>query len=405
MAKTLFQPVKCAPETATREIPPAEQDLEIKTGNFDCAELDIAIKGLNNYKAPGFDYNITAEAIKYGGDALKERLLKLVHIIKNQLKPPSDWTKNIIVPLPKKGDLTKIKNYRGISLMSIAAKLYNKLLLNRIREKIDAKLRVNQAGYRPGRGCVEHVHTLRRIFEGCDIKNIPVVAVFVDFKKAFDSIDRNVLFKILRHYGVPEPITNAIRILYENTTSSVIVDGAITEEFEVNMGVLQGDVLAPYLFIIVIDWVMMNANIDDLGFITQKRQSRRHPEKRVGDLEYADDIALLENTIPDAQKQLDAVSSVAKEVGLVINIEKTKVLAKGINQPEIMLDGNTLEVVEDFQYLGAFVNGTMKDFKYRRAKAWTAFWKLKNIWNSNADINLKIKLFNASVFSVLLYAT
>ena len=81
------------PVTATREIPPAEQDLEIKTGNFDCAELDIAIKGLNNYKAPGFDYNITAEAIKYGGDALKERLLKLVNIIKNQLKPPSDWTK------------------------------------------------------------------------------------------------------------------------------------------------------------------------------------------------------------------------------------------------------------------------------------------------------------------------
>ena len=70
-----------------------------------------------------------------------------------------------------------------------------------------------------------------------------------------------------------------------------------------------------------------------------------------------------------------------------------------------MLDENTLEVVEDFQYLGAFVNGTMKDFKYRRAKALAVFWKFKNIWNRNADINLKIKLFNASVLSVLLYAT
>ena len=69
------------PVTGTREIPPADEDLEIKIGDFDCAEIDLAIKGLNNYKAPRFDYNITAEAIKYSGEALKERILKLVNII------------------------------------------------------------------------------------------------------------------------------------------------------------------------------------------------------------------------------------------------------------------------------------------------------------------------------------
>ena len=79
--------------------------------------------------------------------------------------------------------------------MSIASKLYNKLLLNRIRDKLDAKLRMNQAGYRPGRGMHRTIPCLRRILEGCDS-----VAVFVDFKKAFDSIDRNVMFKILRLY-------------------------------------------------------------------------------------------------------------------------------------------------------------------------------------------------------------
>ena len=394
------------PVTSTREIPPAEVDLEIKTGDFDRVEIDKAIKSLNNYKAPGFDYNITAEAIKYGGDELAERLLKLVNLTKNQQKPPSDWIKNLIVPLPKKGDLTKITNYRGITLMSIAAKLYNKLLLNRMRDKLDAKLRMNQAGYRPGRGCTEHVHVLRRILEGCDLKNLPLVAVFVDFKKAFDSIDRNVMFKILRHYGVPEPITNAIRLLYEGTRSAVIINGTITDEFEVNTGVLQGDVLAPYLFIVVIDWVMRNADIHDLGFTTHKRQSSRIPEKKVGDLEYADDIGLLENDTENAQKQLDAISEVAKETGLLINVDKTKVLSKNINPaPKIMLDGTALVVVNDFQYLGAWVNDTLKDFKHRRAKAWTAFWKLKKIWDSNADIKLKITFFNASVLFVLLYAT
>ena len=132
--------LKVSPVTSTTEILPAEADLEIKKNYFDRAEIDKAIKGLNNYKAPGFDYNITAEAIKYSGDELAVRLLKLVNVIMNHSKPPSDWTKNLIVPLPKKGDLTKITNYREISLMSIAAKLYNKLLVNRIRDKLDTVL-------------------------------------------------------------------------------------------------------------------------------------------------------------------------------------------------------------------------------------------------------------------------
>ena len=112
---------------STREIPPAESDLGGKTRDSNHAEIEKAIKSLNNYKEPGFDYNITAEAIKYGGDELAERLLKLANLIKNRQKPPSDWMKNLIVPLPKKVYLTKITNYRGTSLRSIAAKLYNKL--------------------------------------------------------------------------------------------------------------------------------------------------------------------------------------------------------------------------------------------------------------------------------------
>ena len=146
------------PVTSTRNIPPAEEDLDIDVGDFSLDELEKAIKSLNNYKAPGFDYNITAEAIKHGGIELTLRLLKLCNIVKNVGRPPKDWIRNLIVPLPKKGDLTKMNNYRGITLMSIAGKLYNKLLLNRIREKLDKKLRVNQAGYRPGRGCLEHVY-------------------------------------------------------------------------------------------------------------------------------------------------------------------------------------------------------------------------------------------------------
>ena len=96
----------------------------------------------------------------------------------------------------------------------------------------------------------------------------------------------------------------------------------------------------------------------------------------------------------------------AKEVGLVINADKKKVLSKNIEpKPEIKLDETVLELVDDLQYLGTWVNYTIKDFKHWCAKEWTAFWKLNKIWNSNADIKLKIKFFNASLLSVLLYAT
>ena len=127
------------------------------------------------------------------------------------------------------------------------------------------------------------------------------------------------MFKILRHYGIPEQI-NAIRLLYEWTRSAVIIDGISTDQFKV----------APYHFIGAIDWVMRNANIDDLVFNTHKRQSSRISEKRVSELEYTDNIGLLENDKDKAQKQLDALSSVAKEVSLVINADKAKVLPKNV---------------------------------------------------------------------------
>ena len=81
----------------------------------------------------------------------------------------------------------------------------------------------------------------------------------------------------------------------KRTHSAVIIDGITTDEFEVNTGMLQGNVLAPYLFTVVIDWVMRNTNIGDLGYTTHKRQSNRIPERRVSDLKYVDDIGQLEN--------------------------------------------------------------------------------------------------------------
>ncbi len=152
--------------------------------------------------------------------------------------------------------------------------MYNKVLLNRLMPAIDERLRSNQAGFRKGRSCTQQVHILRRIFEGALSKQLPLFVTFVDFKKAFDSILRSMMFAILRHIGIPDKVVRAIKTLYDGSTSRVIVDGQLSEEFRTNTGVLQGDVLAPVICVIVIDYVMRGAE-DQFGFTTHLQRGTK----------------------------------------------------------------------------------------------------------------------------------
>ena len=100
-----------------------------------------------------------------------------------------------IIPLPKKGDL--VTHYRGISLMSIAAKIYNKMILNRLVPFIDPLLLKNQNGFRRGRSTLSQILSLRRFIKECELSNHDLALVFGDFYKAFDSINRGKIIIII----------------------------------------------------------------------------------------------------------------------------------------------------------------------------------------------------------------
>ena len=160
--------------------------------------------------------------------------------------------------------------------------------------------------------------------EGFKDHQLPLTVTFIDFKKAFDSINRKVMFAVLRHYGIPKPLVDAIGVMYNNSKSAVMVDGSISDPFAVSTGVLQGDVLAPFLFVIMVDYLLKKATSDiDSGVVTHQRRSRRHPAVVLNDLDFADDIALLETTIPRAQTQLTKTAAAAKDLGLIISVPKT----------------------------------------------------------------------------------
>ena len=194
-----------------------------------------------------------------------------------QSKKPAQWSKCDIDPIPKSGNLEKVGNYRGISLSAVIAKIINKMLLNRIQPYIDPLLRPNQNGFKSGRSTMAHILALRRLIEGIKSYDLKSVIIFVDFKKAFDSIDRGKMLKMLAAYGIPSIITNAIALFYENTEARIITIDGETEFFKISKGVLQGDTLAPFLFIITLDYIMRQVfgeNDYNLGFkLTERRCS------------------------------------------------------------------------------------------------------------------------------------
>ena len=268
-----------APNVSDTEIEKiAENPLNIKLGKFKKEELDAVLKKNINKKAAGLD-NIPPEA--WNTLKFNDILLKFCNSVYNK-EAIQRWTESSILPFPKKGDLGLAKNYRGITLTSIAAKIYNSLLLNRVEPEVDKILRKNLNGFRKSKSTTGQILTVRRLTEGVRAKNLPACLLFVDFSKAFDSIDRRKMEKTLKDYGIPDETVSAVMMLYKNTKSLVRSppDGD-TDYFDIAAGVLQGDTLAPFIFIITVDYVLrtLDKHDDDLGFTLLKRKSSRYPAK------------------------------------------------------------------------------------------------------------------------------
>ena len=196
-------------------------------------------------------------------------------------------------------------------------------------------------GFKRNRSTTSQILTMRRILEGVRGKNQQVTLLLVDFTKAFDSIHRGKMEQILLVFGQPKEIVAAITILYRNTKVKVRSPDGDTEYFDIVAGVLQGDTLAPYLFIICLDYVLRTSidKITENGFELTKKRSRRYPAKTITDADYVDDIAILANTSNQAETLLHSLKRAAAGISLQVNAHKTEYMC--FNQGG---DISTLEV-------------------------------------------------------------
>ena len=359
-------------------------------------EIEKAIKRMKNRKAPGTDI-ITAEVLKAGGEHMVNMLHKIFNIVWRTERTPKDWGKMLVTPIHKKGDKQKPENYRAISLLSIPGKVFSRILLDRMKSKTEEATGESQFGFRPNRGTVDAIFIVRQIIEKAKEHHVPLHFNFIDFKAAFDTIWRRALWKMMTAIGVDPKIVRIIETLYDNTKCAVVIDGQLTEWFEVGVGLRQGCLLSPTLFNIFLEFVMKELkNLDESLKLTDSLSI---------DIRYADDTTLLSTIFEKLKISTEQLDAACKKWGMKINGAKCKILSP--SSEIITLDGAEVEQVNDFVFLGSMVPNGSEDVKRRISLASTAFGRLRNaIWNKRAiGQRLKVRLYNALILPIAIYAS
>ena len=271
------------------------------------------------------------------------------------------------------------------------------------------------------------IFTARQLQEKCQKQNVDLYMTFVDLTKAFDTVSREELWKIMAKFGCPAKFIAMVRQFHDGMLARVQNDGTFSDPFPVTNGVKQGCVLASTLFSMMFSAMLTNAFQDgDSGIPTRCRfdgklfNLRRLQTKSKVQTEmldeflFADDMAKGAPTEEKMQKGVDKVSDSCDSYDFIISIKKTEVVyqpapGKPYKEPTITVKGQRLQVVDKFTYLGSTLSRVVHiddEVNARIAKASAAFGRLRgSIWDrSGIRFDTKLKVYRSVVLTTLLYA-
>lgn len=328
-------------------------------------EVKRAICAGKKNKACGND-NIPYEAIQ------NEHCIELMHRLfvlcfRNGLIP-GEWSKCLIVPISK-GDRsisTQPLTFRGLALQSCVYKCYSHLLNKRLDSYLESNNMISnkQNGFRRGRNCVDHIYSLSetiRLNTGSPRQK--VYACFFDMRRAFDEVDRNLLLLRLQKVGVNGNMYRAMSAIYQSPQCRVKLgdSGMTTSWIDSNYGTLQGDVISPKNFSIVIDQLLQELNESGLGLYYGP-----NPGDRFACLAFADDLVVVAPTESQLQKLVSMVHSFCKLWRMSVNTDKTKTMVFRKNMQTkneniaILYGDKKLEQVKQYKYLGIIFDETLR---------------------------------------------
>jgi len=209
------------------------------------ADVELAINELKSHKSPGID-QIPTELIKAGSRTICLEIHKIITSIWKKEKLPEEWKESVITPIHKKGDKTDCSNYRGISLLS-------NILLSRLIPYAQEIIGDYQCVFRRNRSTIDHIFCIRQILEKKWEHSEPILQLFIDFKKAYDSVRKEVLYKILIEIGTPRKLARLIKGSLTETYSRARVGKNVSDRFPINnINTLFRDLSAGFLLYVVL---------------------------------------------------------------------------------------------------------------------------------------------------------
>ena len=385
-------------ETLTKIKPPQEDEPD---DDILLEEVLWAVHRLKKNKSPGVD-KVTGEMLRSGGPQLMNRLHHICNKAWQTGEAPEIWKKSLLITIHKKGSSQDCNNYRTIALISHVGKILMAILTRRLQTQMEEHLADEQAGFRKDRSTVQQILSLRLIAEKAKRKGKKVYNCFVDFQKAFDSIDQEVTWAALSSYGVSERLITILKDINENAMAAVRIQNELGEWFRTDKGTRQGDPISPEVFISDLERAMDGVKDNCKGISVQGLN--------INNLRFADDIDIIEENIEELERTTMRLASDSRPYGLVVNKAKTKTMVFGSEtiERQITLEGEVLENVREFVYLGSTFTHDLsckREVILRFAKAKAALAALDKIWKSK-EIALKTKLavLDTCVFSGALYA-
>lgn len=317
-------------------------------------ELLASLSRCRDNKAPGKD-GIPFEFLKHLPSNWRLYLLTLFNDIFDSGCVPKDWCEVVLVMLHKKGPINNPLNYRGIALFSCLAKVFSQVFLSRLSSWAEANNIIPecQNGFRQGRGCRDGVFVLSSVIQlHLRLKNRKVFAAFVDFRRAFDSVDHGLLWRKLYSVGVSVRIINLFRNLYDGAAMQIRSGSRLSAGFGVTSGVLQGEPLSPVFFSLFL------SDIEDYFRLREAKGLNVDGHTDVLMLLYADDLVLLADSAPDLNRKLRILKEYTVDNNLEVNTSKTKVMCfrragfAESSRHAFWFGEQRLEVVSEYSYLG-----------------------------------------------------
>ena len=378
--------------------------------HFTIPEIENAIDYLKNNKAPGID-NIPAEFIKHCKSMLSQPITDVLNYIIDKRDFPECWAEGLRSAIYKSGGKEIHENYRGITILPVLEKVFEIAVYKRIGFVNEAFCKVDpcNGGFLEGRRTADNLFIIHGLAQRQMILNKSLILCFVDFSKAFDMVDRNILFYKMIKCGWHGKVIDTLRSLYTKTKLRVKHQGWLSHLVDNALGVNQGGVASGLLF---------RKYMADLGSFLAPEYGICIEENIIAHILWADDLVLLSDSERGMQNQLDGLLKFCSLNLMSVNEIKTKSMVIGNKSKariNLTFDKKDIEQVNQYKCLGVIVRSISRNdediFAYHypylgdqgRKALFGVLHRLRSI--TPIPPRVQFKLFDAVIKPILMYGS